>query len=573
MSPAGSCENGTCDRDPVVFSTICMGGNIYKHMFKKTSPYLVVLSNNTKTDSILLKSTTVETEIMNNVTNVKVRQVYVNICDSTLDAIYISNFGKNTWVYSTTIYTSNSTIRRKIIEKSTAKHFPHSTLTINNHTPNDLVIGIPNIAPNDSIVVELRYIETLQPSDGEYFVVYPQIMMPKYFDTQEGKIIHSKTAPYYNYLPSHKFNYNLTIHSATPIENLRCHTHAIDEKYSNPHTAHITLCKTDKYSTLNDLIISYSLRGVNINSGIMLYEGADENFFLFATQPAEETETSNTEAVLPNINFECPNFEIYDTISFAIPDAESTLPILICGKYKGKPSGTITVGGKVGNKNYANTLNISNTTEHSHNKPIEYLWAAERIKQLKSQSATTETANEIKQLGLKYGFETKYTSTAIETERIVENDRATQTVKDTTLQPKITNFVKCERFIPQILRDPPMIGYRIDKKDTNIYHEVELLEKPVFKDNEEALNRFITKNLRYPQQAIDSKIEGYVFVSFVVEKNGKISNIRVLKDIGGGCGDEAVRIIKAMPRWKPGVNWGQKFVRTKVKLRIKFDID
>ena len=556
-----------------LFSTTCMGENIYKHTFKKLSPYLVVLSNNTKTDSILLKSTTVEAEIVNNVTNVKVRQVYVNICNSTLDAIYISNFGVNTWVYSTTIYTSNSTIRRKIIEKSTAKHFPHSTLTINNHTPNDLVIGIPNIEPNDSIVVELRYIETLQPSNGEYFVVYPQIMMPKYFDTQEGKIIHSKTAPYYNYLPSHKFNYNLTIHSATPIEDLRCHTHAIDEKYSNPHTAHITLCKTDKYSTLNDLVISYSLRGVNINSGIMLYEGADENFFLFATQPAEETETSNTEAVLPNINFECPDFEIYDTISFAIPDAESTLPILICGKYKGEPSSTITVTGKVGNKNYTRSLNISGTTAHSQNKPIEYLWAAERIKQLKSQSATTETANEIKQLGLKYGFETEYTSTAIETERIVENDGATQTVKDTTLQPKITNFVKCERFIPQILRDPPMIGYRIDKKDTNIYHEVELLEKPVFKGDKEALNRFITKKLRYPQQAIDSKIEGYVFVSFVVEKNGKISNIRVLKDIGGGCGDEAVRIIKAMPRWKPGVNWGQKFVRTKIKLRIKFDID
>ena len=556
-----------------LFSTTCMGENIYKHTFKKLSPYLVVLSNNTKTDSILLKSTTVEAEIVNNVTNVKVRQVYVNICNSTLDAIYISNFGVNTWVYSTTIYTSNSTIRRKIIEKSTAKHFPHSTLTKNNHTQNDLVIGIPNIEPNDSIVVELRYIETLQPSDGEYFVVYPQIMMPKYFDTQEGKIIHSKTAPYYNYLPSHKFNYNLTIHSATPIEDLRCHTHAIDEKYSNPHTAHITLCKTDKYSTLNDLVISYSLRGVNINSGIMLYEGADENFFLFATQPAEETETSNTEAVLPNINFECPDFEIYDTISFAIPDAESTLPILICGKYKGKPSGTITVTGKVGNKNYTRSLNISGTTAHSQNKPIEYLWAAERIKQLKSQGATTETVYEIKQLGLKYDFETEYTSTAIETERIVENDGATQTVKDTTLQPKITNFVKCERFIPQILRDPPTIGYRIDKKDTNIYHEVELLEKPVFKGDKEALNRFITKKLRYPQQAIDSKIEGYVFVSFVVEKNGKISNIRVLKDIGGGCGDEAVRIIKAMPRWKPGVNWGQKFVRTKVKLRIKFDID
>lgn len=558
-----------------LFSTICMGGNIYKHMFKKTSPYLVVLSSNVETDSILLKSTTVEAEIVNNVADVKVRQIYVNICDSALDAIYISNFGENTWIYSSSIYTSNSTICRKIVEKSAAKHLLHSTLDINYYTPNDLVIGIPNIAPNDSIVVELRYIEILQPSDGEYFVVFPKIMMPKYFDTQKGKIIHSKTAPYYDYLPSHKFNYNLTIHSATPIEDLRCHTHAMEERFSNPHSAHIMVNKTNDINILKDLVISYSLRGVNINTGIMLYESADENFFLFATQPTEDTNTSNTVAMLPDIKFECPDFEIYDTISLAIPDAKYTLPIVICGKYKGKPSGTITVGSKVGNKNYASTLNISNTTEHSHNKPIEYLWAAERIKQLKSQSATTETANEIKQLGLKYGFETEYTSTAIETERIVENDGATQTVKDTTLQPEITTFIKRERLIPIIERDPPMIDYknRIDKKDTNIYHEVELLKTPVFKDNEEALNRFITKNLRYPQQAMESKIEGYVFVSFVVEKNGKISNIRVLKDIGGGCGDEAVRIIKAMPRWVPGINWRQKFVRTKVKLRIKFDID
>lgn len=558
-----------------LFSTTCISGNIYKHMFNKPSPYLVVLSNNAETDSILLRSTTVEAEIVGTVADVKVRQVYVNICDSTLDAIYIANFGENTWVYSTTINTTNNTIRRKIIEKSTAKHLLHSTLDINYYTPNDLVIGIPNIAPNDSIVVELRYIETLEPSDGEYFVVYPKIMMPKYFNIKENKFIHSKTAPYYKYLPSHNFNYNLTIHSATPIENLKCHTHAIDETYSNPHTAHVTVNKTNNINILDDLIISYSLRGVNINTGIMLYEGSDENFFLFATQPTEDTNTSNTVAMLPDIKFECPNFEIYDTISVAIPDAKYTLPIVICGKYKGKPSGTITIAGKVGNKDYSRTLNISNTAEHSHNKPIEYLWAAERIKQLKIQSATTETANEIKQLGLKYRIETEYTSTAIETERIVENDGATQTIKDTTLQPKITTFVKREKLIPIIMIDPPKTNYknRIDKKDTNIYHEIDLLKRPTFKSGEEVLNEFINNNLHYPQQAMESKIEGYVFVSFVVEKNGKISNIRVLKDIGGGCGDEAVRIIKAMPRWVPGINWRQKFVRTKVKLRIKFDID
>jgi TonB family protein len=559
----------------LLFSTACMGENIYKQMFKKLSPYLVVLSNNAETDSILLKSTTVDTKIVGTIADVKMRQVYVNICDSTLDAIYISNFEKNTWIYSTTISTPNNTIRRKIVEKSTAKHLPHSTLDINDYTPSDLVIDIYDIAPNDSIVVELHYIEPLESSDGEYVVVYPKVMMPKYFDIQERKFIHSKTAPYYKYLPSHNFNYNLTIHSVTPIEDLKCHTHAIDEKYSTPCSAHIAINKTNDINILKDLIISYSLIGVNINTGIMLYEGTDENFFLFATQPAEDTDTSNTETMFPDIKFECPDFEIYDTISLAIPDAKSTLPIVICGKYKGKPSGTITVTSKVGNKNYTHNLNLSGSTSQSHNKAIEYLWAAERIKQLKNQSTTTETANEIKQLGLKHGFETKYTSTAIETERIVENDGATQTIKDTALQPEITTFIIRERLIPLIERVPPMIDYknRIDKKDTNIYHEVELLKTPVFKGGKEALNKFITQNLRYPQQAMESKIEGFVFVSFVVEKNGKISNIRVQKDIGGGCGDEAVRIIKAMPRWKPGINWVQKFVRTKTKIRIKFSLN
>ena len=101
----------------LLFSTACMGENIYKQMFKKLSPYLVVLSNNAETDSILLKSTTVDTKIVGTIADVKMRQVYVNICDSALDAIYISNFWENTWIYSSTIYTSNSTIYRKIVEK------------------------------------------------------------------------------------------------------------------------------------------------------------------------------------------------------------------------------------------------------------------------------------------------------------------------------------------------------------------------------------------------------------------------------------------------------------------------
>ena len=81
--------------------------------------------------------------------------------------------------------------------------------------------------------------------------------------------------------------------------------------------------------------------------------------------------------------------------------------------------------------------------------------------------------------------------------------------------------------------------------------------------------KFLADNIVYPQQAKDNKIEGRVFVSFVVEKDGSISNIKVLRDIGGGCGAEVVRVVKLMPKWKPGTQKG-KPVRVQFNLPVQF---
>lgn len=79
---------------------------------------------------------------------------------------------------------------------------------------------------------------------------------------------------------------------------------------------------------------------------------------------------------------------------------------------------------------------------------------------------------------------------------------------------------------------------------------------PSFPGGENALISYLAKNIRYPSVARENNIEGIVPVQFVVQSDGSITDVKALRDIGGGCAEEAVRIIKTMPKWAPGNNNG-----------------
>ena len=92
---------------------------------------------------------------------------------------------------------------------------------------------------------------------------------------------------------------------------------------------------------------------------------------------------------------------------------------------------------------------------------------------------------------------------------------------------------------------------------------------PEYPGGMEAMYRFIQDNLKYPQLALESGIQGKVYLTFVVEEDGSVSNVRVLRDIGGGCGAEAKRVVEMMPKWKPGNQRG-KAVRSQYNLPVNF---
>lgn len=93
---------------------------------------------------------------------------------------------------------------------------------------------------------------------------------------------------------------------------------------------------------------------------------------------------------------------------------------------------------------------------------------------------------------------------------------------------------------------------------------------PTFPGGKRKMQEFINKEIEFPQEAKEEGISGKVYVSFVVCKSGKISDIEVLKGIGHGCDEEAVRIIKKMPEWEPGRQRGRK-VNVKVHIPIEFE--
>jgi len=107
------------------------------------------------------------------------------------------------------------------------------------------------------------------------------------------------------------------------------------------------------------------------------------------------------------------------------------------------------------------------------------------------------------------------------------------------------------------------------QKDTRIFTAVE--HAPDFPGGVDKFYKFLQQNIKYPAEARNKKVEGKVFVSFIVEKDGALSNLKIIRDLGAGCGNEALRVMKLSPKWNPGVQNGHK-VRVQYTLPIAFTL-
>lgn len=105
------------------------------------------------------------------------------------------------------------------------------------------------------------------------------------------------------------------------------------------------------------------------------------------------------------------------------------------------------------------------------------------------------------------------------------------------------------------------------EQDDAVYSIVS--EQPSFPGGMQEMMKFISDNRKYPAEAKAKDIHGKVIVAFVVERDGSLSDVKIRRGIGYGCDEEAIRLIKSMPKWTPGKQNG-KAVRASMMLPVSF---
>lgn len=105
--------------------------------------------------------------------------------------------------------------------------------------------------------------------------------------------------------------------------------------------------------------------------------------------------------------------------------------------------------------------------------------------------------------------------------------------------------------------------------DTTVYEFLDIDQQPEYPGGAGEMIKFITKNIQYPEAALKKKIEGTVVVKIIIEKDGTVSNPEIFRNPGGGLGEEAVRVILMMPKWKPALSNGEP-VRTRMMIPVRF---
>ncbi len=271
---------------------------------KTLSPYFFVKSDDPKVDQLPLKSTSAVANISGVIADVTVTQVYKNEGKKALEAIYIFPASTRAAVYGMKMVIGKRVIEAKIKKRDEArrdyedaKRQGKSASLLEQQRPNVFQMNVANIMPGDEIRVELKYTELLVPTDKVYEFVYPTVVGPRYSNKPADGALPSDKWVQNPYLhegekPPCTFDMIVNITAGMPIKGLSSVSHKINTAFSGPSVAKVTLDRSDRNGGNKDYILRYRLAGDKIQSGLLLYEGEKENFFLYMLQPPGKVKTA-----------------------------------------------------------------------------------------------------------------------------------------------------------------------------------------------------------------------------------------------------------------------------------------
>lgn len=264
---------------------------------KTLSPYFFVKSDDPSLDQLPLKSTTAEVNIAGVIADVRVTQEYQNTGKKPLEAIYIFPASTRAAVYGMKMTIGERTINAVIREKEQARQDYENAVKegktaslLEQQRPNVFQMNVGNILPGDIIKVELSYTELLIPTDGIYQFVYPTVVGPRYSNRNESEVSAAEkwvANPYteQGVLPASTFGIQIHIAAGMPISEVKCNSHDVNITYTGTSDVAVGLKNANGHEGNRDFVLDYRLTGSTIHSGLLLYQGKDENYFLAMIQP------------------------------------------------------------------------------------------------------------------------------------------------------------------------------------------------------------------------------------------------------------------------------------------------
>ncbi len=271
---------------------------------KTLSPYFFVKSDDPTLDRLPLKSTSAVASISGVIADVVVTQVYKNEGKKALEAIYVFPASTRAAVYGMKMVIGKRVIEARIKKRDEArkdyedaKKQGKSASLLEQQRPNVFQMNVANIMPGDEIRVELKYTEVLVPTDRIYEFVYPTVVGPRYSNKPADGALPSEKWVRNPYLhegekPTYTFDMTVNIAGGMPIKELASTSHKVNTAFNGPANAKVTLDRSEKSGGNKDYILRWRLAGDKIQSGLLLYEGEKENFFLCMLQPPKKVKSA-----------------------------------------------------------------------------------------------------------------------------------------------------------------------------------------------------------------------------------------------------------------------------------------
>ena len=591
---------------------------------KAESPYLKVL---TKNAHIPLKSTKTNVQIVGAIAQVQLTQTYQNLGKQPIEAKYVFPMSTNAAVHNMQLTVGNRITKAKIFEKEKAKKIYKKAIKegkraakLDQHRPNVFQMKVANIMPNEIVTIDIFYTEMITAKNKEYQFVFPGIVRPRYTgESTEKETVFNQ--PYTNKGVNVTYDYDIdvTINAGMMIQNITSKTHKVNVHYPDANSAEVGLSAENKNPSNRDFVLNYSLRSNKINSGLLLYEGEQENYFsllieptlktvkseiptreylfvvdvsgsmmgypievsksllrnllsdlgendrfnillfsadntIFKEKSVQATQENLTEALqfltgtfnnyghgtrllkalkagyqlprsnpssarnvvlitdgyinieknvfefienhlnkanvftfgignginrylidgiarvsnslsfvattkddayivakkfknyistplLTQIQIKTSGFEIYDVEPKTIPDVFADRPILIYGKYKGKPTGRIQISGFQGNGKFNQTIRVQNGKLSRYNEALKYLWARKKIARLidYKRNFGSDIKQQVIDLGLRYNLTTEFTSFVAVDYEVINKKGTLKQLKQPLPLPKNVN--------------------------------------------------------------------------------------------------------------------------------------